>query len=325
MINSKHFFRFLSLTVLLHLSMLLIAQYPPAVGQEGTTAIYMDSTIIKGWATDCLLNRGLMDLSQPDLGYPTYGVANDAIGIANNMVVSLGDGGTALLSFLNPIGNGDGADFVVYENAFSDEFLELAFVEVSSDGQHFVRFPAHSLTQQSEQVETFGTLNTSLLHNLAGKYRAFYGTPFDLEELIDSLAVNIDSINFVRIVDVVGSINPEFASYDSQGNIVNDPWPTPFPQSGFDLDGVAVIHYRNASGITEESQRIAFYPNPTTGKIYFNNTLTRLVVRNIAGVVVYENRSNLMYADLGELSPGVYILTFSHEGATTLSSKLIVQ
>ena len=44
------------------------------------------------------------------------------------------------------------------------------------------------------------------------------------------------------IVDVVGSIDPLYATHDSLGNIVIDPWPTAFASGGFDLDGMGVIH-----------------------------------------------------------------------------------
>jgi hypothetical protein len=49
-------------------------------------------------------------------------------------------------------------------------------------------------------------------------------------------------VRFVRVVDVVGSINPFHATYDSLGNIVNDPWPTASSSSGFDLDAVGVLN-----------------------------------------------------------------------------------
>ena len=81
-----------------------------------------------------------------------------------------------------------------------------------------------------------------MINNLAGKYRAGYGTPFDLAELADSTGIDIDSIVFVRIVDVVGSIDPEFGSYDAYGHLVNDPFPTTSYSSGFDLSGVAVLY-----------------------------------------------------------------------------------
>ena len=116
----------------------------------------------------------------------SFGLVDNALGksdatIANpNPVVSLGDGGHITLSFATPITNGPGADFAVFENGFADSFLELAFVEVSSDGTNFFRFPSHSLTSTGAQVASFGTLDTTNIDGLAGKYRAGFGTPFDL-------------------------------------------------------------------------------------------------------------------------------------------------
>ena len=45
--------------------------------------------------------------------------------------------------------NGNSWDFCVFENAFNDSFLELGFVEVSSNGNDFYRFPSTSFTQDS--------------------------------------------------------------------------------------------------------------------------------------------------------------------------------
>jgi hypothetical protein len=41
---------------------------------------------------------------------------------------------------------------------------------------------------------------------------------------------------------VIGSVNDSFGTRDSKGRIINDPWPTPFASSGFDLDAVAVVN-----------------------------------------------------------------------------------
>jgi len=46
----------------------------------------------------------------------------------------------------------------------------------------------------------------------------------------------------VKVIDVIGTIDPQYASRDSFGNIVNDPYPTPFGSCGFDLDAVGVIN-----------------------------------------------------------------------------------
>ena len=54
--------------------------------------------------------------------------------------------------------------------------------------------------------------------------------------------LDINNITHVKIIDVIGSINQSYASYDSQGNIINDPFPTPYETGGFDLDAIGVIH-----------------------------------------------------------------------------------
>lgn len=219
-----------------------------AVGTEGCTAIAADSSAIVAWATNVVVTRGPRNISVPGSTPASHGTDSNAIGMAtmDNTFdcVSLGDGGTALVTFAHPIRNGEGPDFAVFENGFGDVNLELAFVEVSSDGERFVRFPATSLTQTETEIDNFGTIDPTNINNLAGKFRIGYGTPFDLNELADSTGINVDSIVYVRIVDVVGSIDPQYGTYDAYGHIINDPWPTPFDASGFDLSGVGVINER---------------------------------------------------------------------------------
>lgn len=216
-----------------------------AVGTEGCTAIRFDSSIVAAWATGCTIVRGPVDITDPDGPKVHYGTDDAGIGPASTSTtdaVSLGDGGTATLTFAEPIRNIVGPDFAVFENSFDDHFLELAFVEVSSDGEHFVRFRASSLTQTETQLSS--NLDPTLLNNLAGKYRVGYGTPFDLEELRGSEGLDIDRVTHVRLVDVVGTIDPQYATRDYKGRIVNDPWPTRdtiWASGGFDLTGVAVL------------------------------------------------------------------------------------
>ena len=228
-----------------------------AVGTEGCNAIKADSSAIVAWATGINVVRGPQSIANPDGPVASTGVDSNALGMAtlNNslQVVSLGDGGSATLTFAHPIRNGEGPDFAVYENGFGDSFLELAFVEVSSDGERFVRFPATSLTQTETQTNGTGATDPTFINNLAGKFRIGYGTPFDLAELADSTGIDIDSIVYVRVVDVIGSINPQYGTYDAFGHIINDPWPTDNVSGGFDLSGVAVLY-----------ERIDIVPEPPT-------------------------------------------------------------
>jgi hypothetical protein len=229
----------------------LWAQFPPAQDQPGTTAMHADSSAFVAWATGCVAEPGPMNIANPSAGNAGAGwPASNVIGYPQGTmgVTCLGDGGMATVTFASPICNREGPDFAVFENGFANSgnpslwFLELGFVEVSSDGENFFRFPAYSNVQTVTQIDGMGCIDPSQIHNLASKYGAMYGTPFDLDEVPDDPLLDKDYITHVRIVDVVGSINPEYASYDCQGNPINDPWPTPFASGGMDLDAVGVIH-----------------------------------------------------------------------------------
>lgn len=246
------------------------AQFPPPAGQPGSTAIFKDSSAFINWAKTCSAHLGYINIADTNKHYggsnkANYGIESDALGIADDHVISLGDGGFATLTFDPPIVNGNGFDFAVFENGLSDNFLELGFVEVSSDGLRFVRFPSVSMTPANVQISTFGFLDATKIYNLAGKYRVLFGSPFNLDEIKDSSGVDIMHITHVRVRDVVGCINDtviDFISYDSQGHKINDPWPTEYHTGGFDLDAVGVIHEGSQSINEKRKQLIEVYPNP---------------------------------------------------------------
>ncbi len=130
--------------------------------------------------------------------------------------------GEITLTFDSGIRNGPGADFAVFENGFNSlggVFGELAYVEVSSDGANFARFPSDSLT--GEPLDSEDVIDPTQVYNLAGKHvnNAFefegeffggsWGTPFNLDDLINdplvtSGQVDLNAIRFVRIVDIPG-------------------------------------------------------------------------------------------------------------------------
>jgi len=157
------------------------------------------------------------------------------------------DPGQVTLSFACGIRNGSGADFAVFENAFGSDtsmFAELAYVEVSSNGIDYARFPSVSLTPAA--VGAYGNINPTNVYNLAGKHQNAYGkswgTPFDLSDLLsDSLVtsgvVDINNIFYVRLVDIAGSGHFK----DSLGNPIYDAWVT-WGSGGLDLEAVGVIN-----------------------------------------------------------------------------------
>jgi hypothetical protein len=233
--------------------------YPPAAGVPGSTAVAHNDPGLVAWGSSVgQVVRGPFDISDPESPIVSFGNPNPAaIGPADafdgsglpltdpNKVVSLGDGGMLTLLFSDPIINGPSWDFAVFENAFNDTFLELAFVEVF-DGDTWARFPTNSLTQTTTQIDqanpTDNGVDPTDVDGFAGKYRASFGTPFDLSVLIGTPGLDLNHIVAVRVVDVVGSIDPDFARRDSFNRIINDPWPTPFNTGGFDLDAIGAFH-----------------------------------------------------------------------------------
>lgn len=150
----------------------------------------------------------------------------------SDTTITLGDGGSITLSFANPIYDTDGFDLVVFENGISTSagrgFFELAFVEVSTDGIVFLRFPARSTTPIPTSPYAFLELDPTNLDGMAGKYPATYGTPFDFAWL------GLASVSHVRIVDIFGN----GGTLDADGKQIFDPYPTS-GSAGFDLDAVA--------------------------------------------------------------------------------------
>lgn len=186
---------------------------------------------------------------------PVTGDNFDIVSLGDLSAAQIASGeqpGRITLTFSQPVRNKSGADFVVFENGFislggagvaGQITAELAFVEVSSDGVTFVRFPSRSLTPGP--VGAYGTVNATNVFGLAGKHANAYGeswgTPFDLSWLADHPLVlggqvDLNAITHVRLVDIPGS----GAFTDSTGAPIYDAWVT-FGSGGHDLEAVGVI------------------------------------------------------------------------------------
>ncbi|RYZ26836.1 MAG: T9SS type A sorting domain-containing protein, partial [Sphingobacteriales bacterium] len=234
--------------------------------------------------------------------------------------------------------NGEGPDFAVFENAFANPdndtqaYLEMAFVEVSSDGTNFFRFPATSAMQDTFQIDNFSYSDAGKYHNLAGKYISHYGTPFDLEELKDVAGLDVDHVTHIRIVDVSGTIDPQYASHDKDGHIINDPYPSPYPSGGFDLNAVGVLH-SNApptTGIAAAAAtlKVSVYPNPATDKVYVHapdNAELSYRLSDISGRALGRGKVDARgHISLAQQARGLYILQLSQglQQATIKINKL---
>lgn len=290
--------------------------FAPEPGSAGSTAIHKDSSIITYWAENVFVERGFLDIADPNLGFASFGVASDAEGPADGIsVVSLGDGGVATYFFAAPISDGPGPDFAVFENGFIDHYMELAFVEVSSDNQTYVRFDAVSEIQTDVQLSNFDTVNCRYVHNFAGKYRANYGTPFDLNELAGAPGLDLQAITSIRIVDVVGTIDTTYARMDSQGHVINDPYPTLFASGGFDLDGLALLQPYWLAIDEAASNGIRCYPNPVKDLFHIEGEEgTELHVYDAWGRLMGSFTGTSL--DVSQWQSGTYILETTNHGQT---------
>lgn len=295
----------------------MMAQFHPQAGLMGSHAIHKDSSIILAWADDCQILRGWMDIADTSLGKTLQGSSTDAHGKADGFVVSLGDGGEAIYSLANPIMNGPGPDFAIFENGFIDpmdsngSYMELAEVFVSNDGVNYVKFPSQCFQDTNVQINGVGQYSDCRkVHNLAGKYVLNYGTPFDLEEFIHLSQIDLLNIRYIKIRDVIGSLNSDDCSRDKDGRKINDPYPTPYPSGGFDLDALGLIHLKYPLSIGEQisNQQNSIYPNP--GSDYFSlkskQPCIRLSIFNLQGNCEAAIHQPQFPIACGHLQPGVY-------------------
>lgn len=315
----------------------LSAQFAPEPDDPNSTAIHKDNSNFSFWANNIDVQRGWQDIADTSIGKTTFGSENYAVGKADNKTISLGDSGIAVVTFPFPIYNVLGFDFAIFENGFAQNgtenniyFLELAIVEVSENGIDYISFESTSNTDTNTQKGSFESIDCRELNNLAGKYPLNYGTPFDLDEL------DLDSIISIRITDVVGSLNSVYTTYDSQGNKINDPYPTAFPSGGFDLNAIGALNQPNIdSTIIDDSTTTIFniqnssiqiFPNP----VYKNQILNIISKEKNNSITIYNIFGNKIYFEEYEshleikttdFSTGIYYIKINKN----FSKKILIQ
>ncbi|WP_249897880.1 S-layer homology domain-containing protein [Paenibacillus sp. PK3_47] len=175
----------------------------------------------------------------------SYRTPENAVGPYSSSLVVLGDNGEITMEF-EGIGDGPGQDFAVFENGFATGpdntlgFLELAYVQVSSNGTDWVQFDSSAL--RNTKVGSYEGVDPSQYNGLAGKALGGFGTGFDLAALKDKEEVaaglvKLNDIKYVKIIDIKG----DGTNKDSYGRPIYDPDPSG-GSAGFDLRAVGVIN-----------------------------------------------------------------------------------
>ena len=122
----------------------------------------------------------------------------------------------------------------------------------------------------------------------------------------------------MKIIDVIGSIDYNFCNYDQYLNKINDPFPTPFPSSGFDLDAVGVINQGSMNIILENSSNILENFRIINGMVTFDLKKVqkpgfKAEIFDLSGKIIFQkdfkyNLEATQNIDVQSFKNGVYIL-----------------
>ncbi len=231
-----------------------------AVGAlAAVTSIGLVSSAAHGQVSDPFVDQVIAFTPGTSAGFGAQGLPGVVLGpprgggetFGSLDVLALGNDGSIVLVFDEPICDGPGPDFTVFENAFhagsaqGPIFAEVGIVSVSSNGVDFFEFP----------------YDPDTLEGLAGRAPVFShpdngidptdpsvsgGDPFDLRD------IGIAEALYIRIVDPGASI-------EDPGNRV-----PPGTSGGFDLDAIAAVNPCEGSETTTTTSTTSTSSTTTT-------------------------------------------------------------
>ncbi|RZJ60527.1 MAG: T9SS type A sorting domain-containing protein, partial [Flavobacterium sp.] len=123
-------------------------------------------------------------------------------------------------------------------------------------------------------------------------------------------------------------LDPQYASYDSFGNRINDPFPTPFYSGGFDLAGVGILN-AGSLGIFDNAVAIAaIYPNPAVDSFSIRmSSATEVHIKmydSTGREVLSTDITSEDLINVSHLNAGIYILAIDN-GTSITNKRLIIK
>lgn len=215
---------------------------------------------------------------------------------AESDVLSIGIDGEIIVGVKGLcIYDGDGDDFIIFENAFKNQatkkiFAEPAKVSVSWDGVNFIEFPYDDWTLEgcAGKTPTNGSVDPFVQYGCSGD-------GFDIGKL------GLEKIKYIKITDISMIVTKD------------ENHPYYFIESmvtGFDLDAVACkyVDIEQPESVVENSDYISTYPN----RISINSESDfEMQIFDIQGSLIAQikNRGEFNYST-NELTAGVYVIKF---------------
>ncbi|MBZ0264832.1 T9SS type A sorting domain-containing protein [bacterium] len=243
------------------------------------------------------------------LGAPDSSAAPQFPSANPEEILTLGTDGWIILSFEDdPIIDGDGFDFTVFENAFyfgepPRVYTEAGIVSVSEDGNQWVEFPYNPDTLAGlAGITPVDGAADPLNPDESG------GDSFDLSE------IGVELVRYIRITDA--------------GDLVTDLGPS------FDLDAVAGLHFQvsdvpSTTPIASDFN-LEVYPNPfnSTLHVSFENELSRqfrLRILNMMGqeIILSDRLAHSWEWQSGNTAAGIYLIQLLANNKV-LSSRQVV-
>ena len=100
---------------------------------------------------------------------------------------------------------------------------------------------------------------------------------------------------------------------DSKENMINDPWPTPFASSGFDLDAVGVINQSPQMKINWIDKQNIYFQSETRVLHFPEVSNTDISLFSLEGKLVFKTKQNQLQMSIPtKIADGVYIVKLNN-------------
>jgi len=244
-------------------------------------------------------------------GYPSQLATYQVPEQSPDQILSLGFGGEIIVGFKDfVIEDLDGADFIIFENAFQNPatkklFVEPAKVSVSSDGINYFEFP-----YSEETLDGCAGISPTIGNGEPCIPESIGGDAFDLAD------VGLNNVSHIKITDIsqIVKSNPNHKYYDPI-------------MSGFDLDAAVGLHLREKSNTVNKKVRDQFEIKNISQNVYSIESgflMSQLILYNVNGSKIDEKRFyNYEIMDCSELPAGVYFMRIT-AGNKIYTNKILV-